>query len=148
MIKFSGPADRIVKNSKRKSGKGTKKVTDKVTEKVTDKATNKASDKATYVTDKSIDKTTDKASNKVTNKVTEKVTEKVTDKVTDKVTNRERQILRLLIENPDDTTSQLAARLAVTRKTVARYLKSLKEKGVIERVGSDRKGCWEIKFRQ
>ena len=35
---------------------------------------------------------------------------------------------------------QLAEKLKISRKTVAMRLKSLKEKSVIERVGSDRKG--------
>ena len=70
---------------------------------------------------------------------------RVTNGVTGEVTDRERQVLQLLIEDPGYTMPQLAEKMTVSRKTVAGYLKSLKEKGVIERVGTTRSGHWEIK---
>ena len=70
---------------------------------------------------------------------------RVTDRVTEKVTDKEREILKLIYEDPGCTTSVMAEKLSVTRKTVGVYIKSLKEKNVIERVGSDRKGYWRIK---
>jgi len=73
-----------------------------------------------------------------------RVTDKVTNGVTGEVTDRERQVLQLLIEDPGYTMPQLAEKMTVSRKTVAGYLKSLKEKGVIERVGTTRSGHWEI----
>ena len=78
-------------------------------------------------------------------RVTDKVTNGVTGEVTNNVTDRERQLLQLLIEDPGYTMPQLAEKMTVSRKTVAGYLKSLKEKGVIERVGTTRSGHWEIK---
>ena len=65
-------------------------------------------------------------------------------KVTEKVTEKEQEILALLLENAGYTMPQLAEKLKISRKTVAMRLKSLKEKSVIERVGSDRKGYWKI----
>ena len=70
---------------------------------------------------------------------------RVTDRVTDKVTDKEHQVLQMLYEDPGYTMHQLAEMIGVSRKTVAGYLKNLKEKGVIERVGSDQKGYWRIK---
>lgn len=78
-------------------------------------------------------------------RVTEKVTDKVTDRVTDKVTDREREVLELIIIDPGYTTAQIAEKMSVSRKTISSYIKSLKEKDLIERVGSDRKGYWKIK---
>ena len=78
-------------------------------------------------------------------RVTDKVTEKVTDQVTDEVSERENELLRLLYEDPGYTTVQLAEKMSVTRKTISAYIKSLKEKDIIERIGSDRKGHWKIK---
>ena len=66
-------------------------------------------------------------------------------RVTDKVTDKEKKVLELIYEEPGFTVPQLAQRMSVSRKTVANYLKSLREKGLIERVGSDRKGYWKIK---
>ena len=65
-------------------------------------------------------------------------------KVTEKVTEKERELLGLLLEDPGYTMLQLAEKMEISRKTVAARLKSLKEKGIIERVGSDRKGYWKI----
>ena len=70
------------------------------------------------------------------NEVT-KVTEKVTD-VTEK------RIIELLKDNSKYKTAELAEMLDISRKTVSIKLKNLREKGVIERVGSDRKGYWNI----
>ncbi|NLC44243.1 MAG: winged helix-turn-helix transcriptional regulator [Clostridiales bacterium] len=78
-----------------------------------------------------------------TNGVTERVTEKVTE-VTEKVTENEQQILSLLLEDPAYTYTNLSERLSISRKTVSIRIKSLKEKGLIKRIGSDTKGYWEI----
>ena len=77
-------------------------------------------------------------------RVTDKVTNGVTGEVTNNVTDRERQLLQLLIEDPGYTMPQLAEKMTVSRKTVAGYLKSLKEKGILERVGTTRSGHWEV----
>ena len=73
-----------------------------------------------------------------------RVTERVTVKVTDKVTDKEQELLTLLTEDPGYTMPQLAERLGVSRKTVAARLKKLKDAGLIERIGSDRKGYWKL----
>ena len=72
------------------------------------------------------------------------VTDKVTDKVTVNLTDREQELLILLAEDPGYTMPQLAERMQISRKTVAVKIKSLKEKGLIERVGSDRSGYWRL----
>ena len=73
-----------------------------------------------------------------------RVTEKVTERVTERVTEKEEKVLALLLDNPEITMMQLAEKLEISRKTVAIRLKSLKEKGVILRIGSDRKGYWKV----
>lgn len=73
-----------------------------------------------------------------------RVTDKVTDRVTDKVTDKELQIINLLTEDPGYTMVQLAEQMGISRKTISVYLKKLKASGIIRRVGSDRKGYWEI----
>ena len=72
------------------------------------------------------------------------VTDKVTDKVTVNLTDREQELLILLAEDPGYTMPQLAEKMQISRKTVAVKIKSLKEKGLIERVGSDRSGYWRL----
>lgn len=68
----------------------------------------------------------------------------VTNKVTEKVTEDERQIIDLLQKDSTYTTTMLSDMLGISRKTVSKRLKSLKQKGIIERAGSDRKGYWKL----
>ena len=65
---------------------------------------------------------------------------KVTDRVIDKVTDEERALLSLLAEDPGYTMPQLSEKMGISRKTIAQRIKQLKEKGTIERIGSDRNG--------
>ena len=78
-------------------------------------------------------------------RVSNGVTDKVPDGVPDKVSDREKQLLMLLTEDPGYTKPVLAEKMSVSRKTVGEYLKSLKDKGIIERIGSARNGYWKIK---
>ena len=65
---------------------------------------------------------------------------RVTEKVTEKVTEAEKELLGLLLEDPAFTYTVLAKKLGVSRKTVSERIRSLKEKGIIQRIGSDSKG--------
>lgn len=73
-----------------------------------------------------------------------KVTERVTEGVTEKVTEKENEILVLLRMDPGYTYADMAEKLSVSRKTISARVKSLKEKGLIRRIGSDTNGYWEI----
>ena len=64
--------------------------------------------------------------------------------MTEKVTETKQKILDLMFEDPKITTSDMCDRLGLSRKTVSKHIKELKESGMIERVGSDRKGYWKI----
>ena len=67
-----------------------------------------------------------------------------TERVTDKVTDGERAILQLLEIDPGYTYTAMSVILKLSRKTVSERIKKLKEKEMIERVGSDTKGYWRI----
>lgn len=73
-----------------------------------------------------------------------RVNDRVNDKVNDKISSNEYKLLNYLIEDPGYTVSQLSDKLGVSRKTISTYQKKLKTSGIIRRVGSDRKGYWEI----
>ena len=72
------------------------------------------------------------------------VTERVTVRVTVKVTEKEQEVLSLLIEDPAYTYSALTDKHGISRKAVSLRIKSLKEKGIIKRIGSDKRGHWDI----
>lgn len=73
-----------------------------------------------------------------------KYIEKGTEKGTVKGTTTEHQLLKLLSEDPGYTYQELASKLNIGRRSVYNRLKALKEKGMIERIGSDKKGYWKI----
>lgn len=56
----------------------------------------------------------------------------------------EKKIINLLLENSDETASNLAANIGVTKRTVERTLKKLQEKGLIARSGSKKTGKWIV----
>lgn len=63
----------------------------------------------------------------------------------EKLTKIEKEILEIIIENPEIPQVNIANRLGTSPKTVQRGIATLKTKGIIERVGSNKKGYWEIK---
>nr|WP_294697864.1 ATP-binding protein [uncultured Blautia sp.] len=73
-----------------------------------------------------------------------RVNDRVNDKVNDRVNEIEEKILKFIDNDPAITITQLSMELELSRKTIAAKLKNLKEKKMIERVGSSRKGYWKI----
>lgn len=53
-------------------------------------------------------------------------------------------LLKLIAQNPSMTQVQLAEKMGVTDRTIKRKMKSLQEKGFIQRVNGKRNGHWEI----
>ena len=68
----------------------------------------------------------------------------VTNGVTNGVTNEENSILVLLKENASLSYEDIAKALNISRKTVGKRIKSLKEKGVVSRIGSNATGHWKV----
>ena len=54
------------------------------------------------------------------------------------------KILRLIKENPEIITAEVAEKSGVTTKGVEWNLKKLKAEGRIRRIGSDKGGYWEV----
>ena len=64
--------------------------------------------------------------------------------MTDNVTDKFEDILNCIRAKPDITLVEIGKELNVSRKVVTEKIRALKEMGKIKRVGSDRKGHWEI----
>lgn len=60
------------------------------------------------------------------------------------LTKIEIKILDTILEDSQITQSNIAERINTTPKTVQRGIATLKEKGIIERIGSNKKGYWNI----
>ena len=86
-----------------------------------------------------------KVNNEITQKeFTDKFTYEFTDKFTHEFNKSEIKILNELEKNPNLTQVQLSTILNISRRSIIKNMKKLKDKNKIERVGSDRKGYWKI----
>ena len=65
-----------------------------------------------------------------------------------KLEGREKQIFDILYENPSLTRVEMAKRIGCSDSTVKRTLQKLMEKGVIKRIGSNKKGEWIIVYKK
>ena len=54
------------------------------------------------------------------------------------------KIINLIKKNPSITQVEMAKALDLTRDGISYNIKVLKEKGIIERVGSNKNGIWKI----
>lgn len=61
-----------------------------------------------------------------------------------KLSKATKEVLDCLQKNPNMTIQTLVAETGVARETVKRALKTLREKGFIRRIGSDKTGYYEI----
>ena len=66
------------------------------------------------------------------------------DKVTDKVTENQKVIIELINKNNNYTTAELAQKVGISQRKVKENLRKLKEKGLLKRIGSAKRGYWEI----
>ena len=53
-------------------------------------------------------------------------------------------MLGMLISDLTKTAGKMAADAGVTKRTIERTLGSLKKKGLIERIGSNKSGSWSV----
>jgi len=61
-----------------------------------------------------------------------------------KTEQREKQILDMLRENPKATIKDMAGKIGKSERTVKLSMKSLQEKGKVERIGGKKNGSWKI----
>lgn len=73
----------------------------------------------------------------------EKITQKTTQKI--KLNNNQLKIIDLIKENPKITRNELSKKLNITSDGVKYNLKKLVDNKIIERIGPDNGGYWEIR---
>lgn len=61
-----------------------------------------------------------------------------------KLTDNERNVLYAISKNPHITKSVLISTLGISKGTVDRTIKTLKEKKLLERIGSNKTGYWKV----
>ena len=82
-------------------------------------------------------------------KLHDKVPKKVADKVADKVANKSAQkVLLLLYENGHLTRDELSTLTGLSLGGIKKIINSLRESGLIERVGSNKTGFWKVNLKK
>ena len=66
------------------------------------------------------------------------------DRLNDGLTKNEQDVFQIIKQEPTITIVALAKRLKLSETTIERNIKGLKEKGVIIREGSKKKGQWTV----
>ena len=66
------------------------------------------------------------------------------DEITIKPEEKESMLLRKIIENPQVTAAELSVYLKINVRNTMKYLAKLKKEGKIERMGSRKKGAWQV----
>jgi ATP-dependent DNA helicase RecG len=79
-----------------------------------------------------------------TKQKTSLIGDNVVDNVVNNVVEKEQQIIGFMLKNEKITAKKIALALALTERTVQRYLKGMQEKGMIVRLGTDRSGYWKV----
>ena len=55
------------------------------------------------------------------------------------------KIVEYMKNNPDITTQEIADLMNMSRRNIAKHIATLKKKGLVERIGSDKSGQWKVK---
>lgn len=69
---------------------------------------------------------------------------KTVEKTVEKTTRNVEKILKILSNTPSITVREMSEILGLSRRGVEEQIKSLKQKGVIRRIGPDKGGHWEV----
>ena len=65
-------------------------------------------------------------------------------KITVNLTKVQQGILEAIDKDKNISQTELAQKLSLTRETINRNMKKLKDQGIIKRVGADKNGHWEV----
>ena len=75
---------------------------------------------------------------------TENSTENATENATEKLSKTQKKILPIIQKNKYATYEVIAKQLDIERTTVWRNLNAMKKNGVVNRVGGDKNGYWDV----
>ncbi|MDX9694251.1 MAG: ATP-binding protein [Bacteroidales bacterium] len=70
-----------------------------------------------------------------------------TEEIRKKYGRNTEEILKIIVKNPECTTQIMAEQMNVSISTIEKNIAKLKKEGIIERVGSTKRGYWKIKTR-
>lgn len=74
-----------------------------------------------------------------------KINGEINDKMQNGISDAEIDLLTIVKEHMHATMPELAVMAGKSSRTISRLMASLKRKGLVERVGSNKNGYWKIK---
>jgi predicted nucleic acid-binding protein/biotin operon repressor len=74
--------------------------------------------------------------------------EKDIEKDIEKLTMRQREIISLIKASPRISAEELSAKVGINKRNVLLNIRKLKDAGIIQRIGPDKGGHWEIVDKQ
>jgi len=66
------------------------------------------------------------------------------EKLGEKLNKNERLILKKIQQNPQITIKELSEEVGISTTAIENNLSKLKEYGFLQRIGSDKRGHWEV----
>lgn len=66
------------------------------------------------------------------------------DRLVEGLVDSQKMIIRLIIENPLISKKEMSERIGISTTAIDKNISTLKKKDIINRVGSDKSGRWEI----
>lgn len=77
--------------------------------------------------------------------LSEQVSEEMSEERDRNLTLTEQRILQILSQYPESTAKSIAETCGISSRTVERYLKTLQQKGKLQRVGEKKGGVWRVR---
>lgn len=75
-------------------------------------------------------------------------TAKSTGKLLQNINSTEKKILEAICDNPTITQPQIAQKIGLSVDGIRSSIKGLKKKGILSRIGSSRKGSWDVHLKK
>jgi ATP-dependent DNA helicase RecG len=72
------------------------------------------------------------------------VVDRLVDGLVDGLVESQRKIVELIKANPKISKKEMAENIGISTTAVDKHIRSLREKGILKRVGGDRSGHWEL----
>ena len=70
--------------------------------------------------------------------------EGINEGINTELNDNERAVLNAIITNPNHSVKKIEETTGISRATIERAIKKLKDRKIIERVGSNKTGYWKI----
>jgi len=74
--------------------------------------------------------------------------ERLVDGLVDGLAESQQKIIQLILNNPRISKRKMAESIGISTTAIDNNIKTLKDKAIIERVGSDRTGYWKIRNKE